>query len=158
MEINSSKINMKNKIIITTSLVVILLAVGGVWFYLDKAPVVSYQFDGTTLEVREDNMTMIGDYIKLEQNNSMVGGSKVVTVSFDSNTKVIKNIIETKSGSGFEKPVELADQKQKIVTIADLKADLKDNNLVLTINAEENIYNLDSFTATSIEYTMLIFK
>ncbi|HEY4474875.1 MAG TPA: hypothetical protein VJC06_03065 [Candidatus Paceibacterota bacterium] len=149
---------MNNKKIITISLVVILVAVGGVWLYLYKAPIVSYQFSGTTLEVRDNNFALIGDYIKLEQNNSMVGGSKVVTVSFDSNTKVIKNIIETKSGSGFEKPVELADQKQKIVTIADLKADLKDNNLVLTINAEENIYNLDSFTATSIEYTMLIFK
>ncbi|HEY4474887.1 MAG TPA: hypothetical protein VJC06_03130 [Candidatus Paceibacterota bacterium] len=149
---------MKNKIIITTSLVVILLAVGGVWFYLDKAPVVSYQFDGTTLEVREDNMTMIGDYIKLEQNNSMVGGSKVVTVSFDSNTKIIKNTIETKSGSGFEKPIEPGDQKQKIATIAELKDDLKKNNLVLTINSEDDIYNLDIFTAASIEYTMLIFK
>lgn len=147
---------MKNKIIITICLVVIIIG-GSIWF-LNKTPIVSYQFKGTTLEIRGDNMALIGNYIKLEQNNLMVNGSNIVSVFFNSNTKIIKNTIEVKNGSGFDKPTEPSDKKQKIVTIADLRADLKNNNLVLTINAEDNIYNLDSFTAIKIEYTTLIFK
>lgn len=147
-------INSKNILIA----VIILVLAGLTWFYLDKASVVSYQFNGTTLEVQDNNFTLIGNYVKLGQSDLVIGGSKVVTVSFDSNTKIIRNTIEVKSSSGFEKPIEPTDQKQKIVTIADLRADLKENNLVLTVNAVDNIYNLDSFIATKIEYTMLVFK
>lgn len=149
---------MNNKKIIIISLVVILVVVGGVWFYFNKKPIISHQFDGTTLEVRDNNFVLIGSYVKLGQSGLAVGGSRVVTVSFDSNTKIIRNTIEVKSSSGFEKPIGPGDQKQKIVTIADLRADLKENNLVLTVNAVDNIYNLDNFIATKIEYTILIFK
>src|SRR3989344_523385 len=155
MERGGPKINMNNKTIIKISLAVIIIA-GGVWFYSNKHPITSHQFKGTTIEIRDNNLAMIGDYIKLGQDSPMVSGSKVVTVFFDSNTKIVKKIIEIKSGSGFAKPEEPANQKQKTVTIAEMKADLKENNLVLTINTVDNVYNEDSFIATKIEYTILI--
>lgn len=149
---------MNNKKIITISLVIILVVVGGIWFYFNKNQVISYQFRGTALEIKNDSLILVGDYIKLEQDNLTAGGSKVIAVSLNSSTKVIKNIIETEGDSGFEKPVESGDQKQKIVTIADLATDLKEKNLVLTVSAANSIYNLDNFVATNVEYTTLIFK
>lgn len=149
---------MNKKTIITTILVIILVAVGGIWFYFNKKPIISNQFKGTTLEVRDDNLALIGNYIKLEQNDLMVDDLKIVTVFFDNNTQIIKNIVETKNGSGFENPIKPSDQKQKTITSAELKADLKKSNLVFTVDALDNIYNRDSFIATKIEYTILIFK
>lgn len=142
---------------------VLVLVVGGFisWNYSNqksqKSPV-SRQFKGTALEVRDANLALIGGYIDLGQNDPMVGGSKIVTVFFDGNTKIIKNTIKVEGDSGFAKPVELADQQQEITTIAELKSDLKEDNLVLTVGADDNIYNLDTFTAASIEYTVLIFR
>lgn len=149
---------MKNKTTITISLIIIFIVCGVVWFYLNQKPPVSYQFKGTIIEVRDTNLAMIGSYVELGQNDPMIGGSKGITVFFDSNTKIIKNIVEIKDGSGFDKPIEPPDREQKTATIAELKADLKKDNLVLTISAKDNIYNLNSFTAASIEYTTLIFK
>lgn len=142
---------------------VLVLIVGGFisWNYSNqksqKSPV-SHQFKGTALEVGDANLALIGGYIELGQNDPLSGDSKVVTVFFGDNTKIIKNTIKVEGDSGFDKPVEPVDQQQTSATIAELKSDLEEDNLVLTVNANENIYDSVAFTAASIEYTVLISK
>ncbi len=156
MERGCSPINMKNKIVIIS--LVAIVAFSGVWVYFTKHPLVSYQFQGTVLEVRTDNLAMIGDYIKLGEKKSVTTGSKVVTVFFSDNTKIIRNSIEVKKDAGLKELSGPVVQTQKTVSATELKRDLQDKNLVLTVNSGSNIYRLDVFTATNIEYTVLVIK
>lgn len=150
------KKNNKPQIIVIS--IVVLVALGCVWFYLNQNPPISHQFKGTVLEVRDDNLAMIGDYVKLGENKPTVVGSEVVAVFFNKNTKIIKNTLETVKGAGFDKSYESGQQTQKTASVDELKTDLKENNLVLTINTSGNIYDTGVFMATNIEYTVLVFK
>jgi len=121
----------------------------------------SFQFAGTISELRENNMVLVGDYMK-EDDEIFSGGDKVVTAFFNEDTTFIrrnifgKELVFDELTYAEENSTNRVDEQLETVSLAQFREDSEMTNFLVRVISPEDILNLDVFNIMTLEYGVFV--
>jgi len=161
--------NQMQKTIIIGSIVIVILAVGGVYLMTRPAATVptqtqqsqyqSKEFDGRILEIQGSTLSVSGTFAVADHPElSDPANTRSAAVTVGANTKLQKTVMHVPNVTAPNTSYSDFKKDTASVTADDFKTDMTNNKVTVKFLSDTNIYNSSAFTASEIDYTIPEFE